>query len=118
MVSVMGMIFFLSHQPGDFAYLPPIAGLDKVLHVFAYSILAGSFLYGLQPFSRSFNHLIIGAMAVIFCIVYGIGDEYHQSFIPGRFASFWDVMADGLGGLLAAGIWMRREGKKDEVNVK
>jgi VanZ family protein len=33
---------------------------------------------------------------------YGITDEYHQLFVPGRNASGWDILADGLGGFLAA----------------
>ncbi len=109
MVCIMGIIFYLSHQPGDFAHLPPLAGLDKLLHVIAYSILAGTFLYGLQPFTHSSNRFLNALVVVLFCIVYGISDEYHQSFIPGRFASFWDVLADGLGALLIVGWWLRRE---------
>ncbi|MGH8657315.1 MAG: VanZ family protein [Gammaproteobacteria bacterium] len=33
-------------------------------------------------------------------ILYGISDEFHQSFVPGRQPSWYDVLADGLGGLL------------------
>ena len=34
-----------------------------------------------------------------FIILYAISDEYHQSFIPGRDASFKDVGIDTLGGI-------------------
>lgn len=34
-----------------------------------------------------------------FVILYAISDEYHQSFIPGRGASFRDVCIDTLGGI-------------------
>ena len=108
MICIMGIIFYLSHQPGDFVHLPPLAGLDKLLHVIAYSILAGTFLYGMQPFTHSSNRFLNTLVVVLFCIVYGISDEYHQSFIPGRLASFWDVMADGLGALFIVGWWVRR----------
>ena len=111
MVCIMGIIFYLSHQPGDFAPLPPFAGLDKLLHVIVYSILAGTFLYGLQPFIHSSNRSVIAGVIVLFCIIYGISDEFHQSFIPGRFPSIWDVLADGLGALLVVGWWLKREGK-------
>ena len=108
----MGIIFYLSHQPGDFARLPPLPGLDKLLHVIAYSILAGTFLYGLQPFPHKSNRSVFTALVVVlFCIIYGISDEYHQSFIPGRFDSFWDVLADGLGALLVVGWWLKRQAK-------
>jgi len=115
MVCIMGIIFYLSHQPGDFAPLPPFAGLDKLLHVIAYSSLAGAFLYGLQPFSNISNRFIIVFVVVFFCIFYGISDEFHQSFIPGRFSSIWDVLADGLGALLVVGWWLRREGERAKV---
>ena len=115
MVCIMGIIFYLSHQPGDFAPLPPFKGLDKLLHVIAYSSLAGAFLYGLQPFSNISNRFIIVFVVVFFCIFYGISDEFHQSFIPGRFSSIWDVLADGLGALLVVGWWLRREGERAKV---
>jgi VanZ family protein len=113
MVLVMGIIFYVSHQPGDFIPLP-IIGVDKLLHVVVYSILAGTFLYGLQPISQSSNQMAIAVAAVIFCTVYGLSDEFHQSFIQGRLASIWDVLADGIGGLLAAFIWFKREGARKQ----
>ncbi len=33
-------------------------------------------------------------------MVYAATDEYHQSFVPGRSSSVWDVLIDGLGVLL------------------
>jgi VanZ family protein len=109
MVFIMGIIFYLSHQPGDFAQLPPLIGLDKLLHAVAYGSLAGAFLYGLQPFVHDSNRSVIAVVVVLFCVVYGISDEFHQSFIPGRFDSPWDVMADGLGALLVVGWWLRSQ---------
>jgi len=115
MVCIMGIIFYLSRQPYDFAELPPLLGVDKLLHIIAYSSLAGTFLYGLQPFIHSSNRSVIAVVIVLFCIIYGISDEFHQSFIPGRFPSIWDVLADGLGALLVVGWWMRREGERAKV---
>lgn len=39
--------------------------------------------------------------ATLFALLYGIGDEIHQSFVPGRTASGWDALADLLGATLA-----------------
>lgn len=113
MVLIMGMIFFLSHQPYDFAELPPVVGVDKLAHVIAYAILGGAFLYGLQPFTRTWNHTVAAIIVVLFCVIYGITDEFHQSFIPGRFVSAWDVVADGLGGVLAVYLWYKYNPFKD-----
>ena len=112
MVTIMGIIFFLSHQPGDALHLPQFTGVDKLLHLIAYGALAGSFLYGLQPFSHASNLVVTASIVVLFCFLFGIGDEFHQSFIPGRFVSGWDVAADGFGALLVAAWWYRRKARK------
>ena len=109
MVTIMGIIFYLSHQPGDFVHLPLLMGFDKLLHVIAYSSLAGTFLYGLYPSIHGSNRSAVAIVVILFCTLYGISDEYHQSFIPGRFDSVWDVLADGLGALLVVGWWLGRE---------
>jgi len=111
MVLIMGMIFFLSHQPYDFPQLPQLTGADKFAHIIAYGFLAAGFLYGVQPFAGKRNYGAIAVIVVLFCILYGITDEFHQSFIPGRFVSVWDVAADGLGGLLVAGYWYLKRTK-------
>jgi VanZ family protein len=42
--------------------------------------------------------------AALFALAWGLLDEYHQSFIPGRTASPWDALTDLLGALL--GLWL------------
>ena len=106
MVCIMGIIFYLSHQPGDFAQPRLFPGIDKLAHAIAYGCLAGAFLYSLKPFIHSNNRFVTAIVVVLFCIVWGISDEFHQSFIPGRFASFWDVVADGAGALLMVAYWL------------
>ena len=108
MAVIMGTIFYLSHQPGDFVSLPQIVGLDKAAHAIAYGILAATLLFGVQPFTHDANRIVIAIVTVLFCLLFGIGDEFHQSFIPGRFVSGWDVVADGIGGLLVVGFWYIR----------
>jgi VanZ family protein len=107
MVCIMGIIFYLSHQPGDVIRLPLFPGIDKLAHCIAYGSLAGAFLYSLQPYFNTFNNKFIVAIIVVaFCVLFGISDEYHQSFIQGRSVSFWDVVADGLGALLVVVWWL------------
>ena len=44
-------------------------------------------------------------LAIILGILYGITDEFHQSFVPGRSSSEWNVLADSIGVIIAqAGI--------------
>ena|SRR5260221_12402013 len=42
-----------------------------------------------------------GVYAIVLCFLYGITDEFHQSFTPGREPAFRDVLFDTIGGALA-----------------
>lgn len=95
----MTTIFILSAQSS----LPTPAlfsGQDKLEHFLAYGLL-GLLL------SRSLRPMRVETWQRIFLItalttLYGISDEYHQSFVPGRDVSALDVLADSVGGFLAA----------------
>ena len=116
MACVMGIIFYLSHQPGDFIQLPLFPGVDKLAHSIAYGCLAATFLYGLHPPANSSGKKNIAAIIVIaLCVLFGISDEYHQSFIPGRQVSFWDLVADGLGALLVVIWWLSKVKSKENL---
>ena len=104
----MGIIFYLSHQPGDTLLLPDFPGIDKLAHIIAYGSLAGTFVYGLQPFIHEPKQSVAAVSVVLFCIIFGFSDEYHQSFIPGRSVSFLDVLADAIGALIVVGYWLFR----------
>lgn len=109
-VLAMGGLFFLSHQPGDSFSLPAISHIDKVLHCLVYSVLGFSAYWAL-PWGWPKRHPWLAALVVtLFCLFYGISDEFHQSFVPGRTADVFDVAADTSGGVLAAlvaglGLW-------------
>jgi VanZ family protein len=109
MAAIMGMIFYLSLQPGDFVQLPQFLGIDKLLHVIAYGSLAGAFLYGLHPFTHKSHRVLTVFVVVLFCLMFGISDEYHQAFVPGRYVSGWDVAADTCGALLVVCGWWYRQ---------
>lgn len=67
---------------------------DKVYHLLAYGWL------GLLPFGAFFN-LAQARTAALAMIPLGIVLELAQAFIPGRFASWIDLVANVLGVLLA-----------------
>lgn len=71
--------------------------LDKIQHIVLYSGF-GILLY-LTFFNSEKQN--VKKYAVIFAIVvgilYGMADEFHQSFVPGRVASIADLFADGIG---------------------
>ncbi len=105
MLLVMAAIFFLSHQPGNSLYLPPIPGMDKICHMAIYGLLAMTLLWSFG--SRQQVSLVkVALKTVLFCLLYGISDEFHQSFIPQRSVSGLDLLADLAGAMLACGIWL------------
>lgn len=110
-LTVMGTIFLLSHTTG--AALPiDLHGFDKLLHIIAYTALGLSALFAVRERYRK-NPYIISLAIILFCLVYGISDEFHQSFIPGRTPSFLDLVADLTGGVVAVtawGVWAKKAG--------
>ncbi len=100
----MGTIFFLSHQSGDSLDLPSFPGADKLAHMIAYGGLALSVLWfwgkkGLENPGRTIF------ITVLFCLLYGMTDEYHQSFIPFRSVSIYDLLADTAGAVCCSLVW-------------
>jgi VanZ family protein len=112
MVITMGTIFFLSHQSGNQLSLPPIPGIDKLGHMVIYGILAGTTLFAFSETQKSTKPRSLMLFTVAFCVLYGMSDEFHQSFIPGRFVSIYDVFADGAGATVACALWscLRKRG--------
>ena len=104
---VMGTIFFLSHQPGNSLSLPKIPGADKLVHMIAYSVLAGAVFVAWSEQRKDRNPLALILFTFVFCFFYGISDEFHQSFIPGRTASVYDLLADCAGAAITCTFWAR-----------
>lgn len=105
MLTVMATIFLLSHQAGDSISLPNIIEIDKFAHALIYGILAATALYAVIPYKFTARRLLTGAGVLLFCLLYGLSDEFHQSFITGRESSAADVAADFLGATLTVLLW-------------
>lgn len=99
-LAIAAAITVLSHSP---AYplgvqLPP--PLDKAAHLLAYGALAAAVDWAWTRTVRGIpahrRHLLLFLLVGLF----GGLDEFHQSFIPGRHASFGDAAADALGAAL------------------
>jgi VanZ family protein len=105
MAIIMGTIFFLSHQPGDSLSLPEVPGIDKLAHLAAYGTLAASVLFAMGEQRMRANPWRTMLLTVAFCFLYGISDEFHQSFIPGRTVSIYDLLADASGAAIVCVLW-------------
>jgi len=103
-VAWAALIFLLSSIPGKSMPQIPALNYDKVLHGLVYSVLGGLFFVALRRASPAMTTARVVAAAALFAFIYGLGDELHQFFVPGRSADGYDVLADGIGGLLGASI--------------
>ncbi len=105
-LTVMASIFMLSHLPGDNLDFKAPAGTDKFFHALIYGFLALSVIYAVRSESdKRKTPLLKGLGILIFCTMYGVSDELHQSFIDGRSQDWRDLVADTLGALLVVSGW-------------
>jgi VanZ family protein len=94
------LIWYLSDQPGlDIPQAVPMQ--DKLLHLVAYGVL-GFLAMGTRRLPLDALPAGTYWKVCLLCALYGILDEYHQSFVPGRDATVYDVYADVMGALLGA----------------
>ena len=97
---VMGIIYFLSSVPGDRLALPDIVNIDKVAHMTIYGVLAFTAFYAFGSRLRQLHPRLIPLLVILICTLYGVSDEFHQSFVPNRSPDVFDVMADSTGAVL------------------
>lgn len=114
---VMAALYWLSSLPGTpspedpavyslFYWLSPL--VQNVLHVPAYVALAWAWHWALGAWLRMSSARVITAWAI--ASGYGVFDEWHQSFVPGRYASLTDVAFDAAGATLGIvlAVWASR----------
>lgn len=117
LIAYAALIFYMSSQRrplGDFHM--PFASFDKLIHAAVYALLAGLFAWAMQAWPVvKFKTL---ALALLLSTAYGLSDEWHQSFVPGRDADLMDVLADFTGALLALRLlwWQATRRKNKEVH--
>lgn len=109
-VGMMAAIFIVSAQPGDQLHVPTFLNYDKAWHMLEYGLLAGTCFFAIRPTLSHKNRIFSSFLIVCFSFLYGLSDEFHQSFVPLRTSSFADVIADTLGATLVAAVWWRRGG--------
>jgi len=100
------LIYIQSSYPSP-QRLPSFEFSDKLLHFGAYAVLGVLFYRAYQtlPFNTNIQLLVLFSM--ISASLYGVSDEIHQSFVPYRDGSFWDVIADILGAVCGVFVYHR-----------
>ena len=81
---------------------------DKPIHLFLYSFMGLLVVRALSGGLPARVSSVIAGGALVVTIGYGITDEFHQSFVPGRSADLQDLYADIAGAILgvsACWVW-------------
>ena len=95
-----GLIYYLSAQPGtDIPLL--FIHQDKILHFFAFGLLGFLAMGAIRAEGDTHRNWQIW-LIVLLVGLYGVADEFHQRFVPGRNVSIHDVAADMAGGIMGA----------------
>ncbi len=125
-IAWMTLIFALSHisdvdsvrREGPFAWIPPELKSPGFVHTVEFFVLA-ALVYRLLASYRAFTGLYLLGGALLIAVGYGLTDEFHQSFVPGRTATLGDVAIDALGATLGvvaaeAGVRLNRLWKQSQ----
>jgi VanZ family protein len=120
-VCAAALIWFLSSQ----SVLPKpkgILGFDKLQHLLAFAAFTGAVCLWVSREKWRIRGLFFMVIAAFIGSAYGIIDEIHQYFVPGRDCNVWDWIADTLGSTIGAAAFAgivaladRRVSKKQET---
>ena len=91
-------LFYLSSQSD--VQLPKFPFIDKIGHFILYAGFSFFFARAVLPFQHQRVLKKTLLWGVVGAILYGITDEFHQSFVPHRSVEGADVIADAIGGLM------------------
>ena len=108
-----GLIFLQSSFPVP-EKLPTFPLADKVVHTLIYACLAFLFCRAFNAYpgngksakrNKSIQPVLWAGFAA--ALLYGLSDEWHQSFVPSRTASLADLVADAIGSLLGSYVYAK-----------
>ena len=111
---LMAAIFSFSSQPGD--NLPDFLSWDLVVkktgHFIGYGLLALSNFYGLKYDKKQYW------LAWLLAVAFSATDEFHQSFVPSRHASVFDVVIfDNFGAAFALWVYDKFFSHREDAKV-
>lgn len=105
-VAWMAVIFALSAQSSLPELTPGLPKLEEIAgHASAYAVLAALLWNALHRSDVRWP----ASWALVLAVLYGVSDEFHQSYVPGRAAAVDDLVVDLIGAALALLLigWLR-----------
>ena len=102
-IGLMAVIFVASSS-SDPGQLPEILW-DKILHLTTYAVLGLLMIRALAGGRVRGVTANRAMLALLLTVLYGVADEFHQSFVPGRTPDLMDVVADAVGASIGVAAW-------------
>ncbi|VAX36924.1 hypothetical protein MNBD_UNCLBAC01-1826 [hydrothermal vent metagenome] len=101
-----GIIFYVSSLS---TISVPLSGFnfDKAVHIVEYLPFGFLLARALQHTNTNLSGKNLVGLVMVLSLVYGLSDEFHQSFVPGRQAGLLDVLADTIGGWLGGWFYIK-----------
>jgi VanZ family protein len=96
-----GVIFVQSSYPSP-REEPDLPYFDKSLHMLGYALLGALFCRAYGASWHGAGRWRTALLGVVSAGLYGVSDEIHQYFVPGRSAEVMDVVADVVGAAAGA----------------
>ena len=90
------LIYLQSSRPAP-ENVSEIPNIDKILHVIAYGLLGALFLRAFRTLNIRRKPILILILSMTLSTLYGISDEFHQAFVPGRCGNARGFLFDFIG---------------------
>lgn len=97
------LIFAASSEDTSSITIPPY--VDKLIHFVEFGILCLAICWSLSSAQVGSKEIYKIILAIGITSLYGISDEFHQSFTPHRSADVFDWLADTAGAVAAGFLW-------------
>lgn len=116
---VYGLLIFVQSSFPSPVETPDVPFFDKILHIGAYAVMGALFCraYAAGPLGTKIPRL--AALSILSAVLYGISDELHQYFVPGRDADVLDAAADLFGASCGVALWLcfaaKRAGRRSTI---
>jgi VanZ family protein len=95
---------FVASSSSDPSYVPPVFS-DELLHLGIYASLGAALLHAFADgrAERITRRRVVAAIGA--SLLYGMSDEFHQSFVPGRTPDVMDLLMDVIGASAGAAVY-------------
>jgi len=96
-IAYAALIFIFSSISQPILSVELFSHFDKLCHFLEYGILGFLLIRALGSSGMNKAGLSLRIAAIVLAVAYGVTDELHQYFVPGRSMEFMDILSDALG---------------------